>query len=60
MLVENLSSKPAEFYLIGIKLPDKWQEVIQNNEYTIDWNLFIVKSFVNELYISSNGNYMTC
>ena len=40
-IVENsLSSKPAEFYLRGINnLPDKWQEVIQNNsKYTTDWN----------------------
>ena len=44
-----LYSKPAEFYLSGIKtLSDKWQVVIQNNyEYTINWNLFIVKSFMN-------------
>ena len=37
--VENFfSSKAAEFYLRGTnKLPDKWQEVIQNNgEYIID------------------------
>ena len=33
-----LSWKLTNFYLIGInKLPDKWQEVIANNdEYTID------------------------
>ena len=41
MFVENfLSLKPAEFYLRKINnLPDKWQEVSQNNsKYTIDWN----------------------
>ena len=32
--------KPAESYVSGIhKLPDKWQEVIQNNsEYTVHWH----------------------
>ena len=35
-----LSLKPGEFYLSGIKkLPDKWSEVIQNNqEYTMEGN----------------------
>ena len=44
MFVENLSSKAAKFYLRINKRPDKWQEVIQNDdEYTLDWNQFIVK-----------------
>ena len=36
-VVNFLNSKLAEFYLRRInKLPDKWQDVIQNNgEYTI-------------------------
>ena len=49
--MENfLNSKPTEFFLSVIKkLPNKWQEVIQNNsEYTIDLNEFIV---MNELYV---------
>ena len=39
MFIENfLNSKPVESNLRGInKLPDQWQEMIQNNgEYTID------------------------
>ena len=39
MFAKNLlSTKASEFYLKAInKLPDKWQEVIQNNvKYTID------------------------
>ena len=40
MFLEKLSLKVAEFYLRGINnLPDKWQDVIQNNgKYTIAWN----------------------
>ena len=48
MFVKNLlSSKQAELYLRGIsKLPDKWQEEIQNNgKYSTEWNSFIVKLF---------------
>ena len=41
MLVENLSSKIAEFYLRGInKIPDKWQEVIQNDAIII-WYYYL-------------------
>ena len=41
MFVENAISKLIEFYLPGISnLPDKWFEVIENNdEYTIDWKI---------------------
>ena len=40
-----LNSKPNESYMRLInKLPDKWQEVNQNNgEYTIDSNQCMVK-----------------
>ena len=51
MLVENLSTKPAEFYLKGIdNQPVKWQVWIQNNgEYTIGENVFIVYLSMNKL-----------
>ena len=55
MFVENIfNSKPAKFYLRGInKLPDNWQEVIQNNGgCTIDWNQFVVRLLMNKLYLS--------
>ena len=59
LFVESLLSlKPAKFYLRGInKLPDDWQEVIENkDEYNIDWNLFILNySWIN--YILLKGNY---
>ena len=51
--MENfLSSKAAEVYLKGInKLQDK--EVTQNRgNYTIAWNQFIVKLFMNKLYFT--------
>ena len=40
MFVENLSSKTESFHLKGTnKLPDKWQEAIENiGEFNIDWN----------------------
>ena len=53
--VENsLNRKPAKFYFWGInKQPDKWQEVIQNNnEYTFDWNWFMVKLYMNKSYFT--------
>ena len=51
---ENVYWKLAEFYPWGInKLPVKWREMIQNKgKYTIDWNKFIVKLFVNKLYFT--------
>ena len=63
MSEENfLSSKPAEFYVRGINdLPDKWQEVIQNNGvYDIDW-YFIVELFVllkRELFMTQRKKNM--
>ena len=54
--MENLlRSKSAEFYLRGInKQPDEWrQELIQNKgESTIDWNVFIIKLFMNKLNLA--------
>ena len=41
------------FYLRRIKLPDKWQVIIQNNgEYVIDWHWFIVRLFMNKWYFT--------
>ena len=58
ILVENFL-KPGEFYLIEInKLPDKWQEVMENNsEYTNDWNLFIDNLIMNKLYFTKRIIY---
>ena len=54
--MENfLGSKRADFFFFrGInKLLEEREDVIQNNgEYTIDWNLFIDKLFVDELYFT--------
>ena len=53
MLKENfLVSKLSEIYLREIRnIPDKWLNAIENySKYTVDWNLFIVKLLMNELY----------
>ena len=48
-----LSLKPAEFYLRGInKLPDKWDEVIQNNsERTIEINSLFNYWWINYILL---------
>ena len=53
MFVEKfVSSKSTEFNLRRInKLLDEWKEVIQTNgDYSVDWNEFIGKLFMNELF----------
>ena len=54
-----LSLIQAEFYLRRIsKLPYKWQEAIQNySKYTIDWNEYIVRLFMNKFYFTKT-NYL--
>ena len=51
-----LNCKTIEFYLRGInKLPDIWQEIIQNNsEYTIDGNEFVVELQNNRILLGRN------
>ena len=51
-----LNCKTIEFYLGGInKLPDNWQEMIQNNsEYTIDGNEFVVELQNNRILLGRN------
>ena len=59
--MENIFSlKPVDLYLKGItKQPDKLLEVIKNNgQYTMDWNWFIVKSFMNKLYFTKRKLFM--